>query len=48
MAQRRIDRGDWNLDKQKLNEGYYYDSQPLRPFNQNFDSFGAFIKLFKN
>lgn len=47
MAQRRIDRGDWNLDKQKLNEGYYYDSQPLRPFNQNIDSLEPLLNYLK-
>ena len=33
-AARRIDRSRWGFDKEKLNKGYYYDSQPLRPFNK--------------
>ena len=36
LAERRIDRGDWpdEVDIEKLNKGYYYDSQPWRPFNE--------------
>jgi hypothetical protein len=33
-AKRRIDRSNWIIDVDKLNNEYYYDSQPLRPFNK--------------
>ena len=37
LASRRIDRCRWYIDVDKLNSGYYYDSQPVRPFNKNID-----------
>ncbi len=38
LAGRRIDRSKWLIDDKKLNSGYYYDSQPVRPFNENINN----------
>jgi hypothetical protein len=38
LAKRRIDRSRWLIDSEKLNSGYYYDSQPVRPFNENINN----------
>jgi hypothetical protein len=37
IAVRRIDRIKWGIDINNLNNGYYIDSQPVRPFNNNID-----------
>ena len=34
---KRVDRSEWHLlDLNKLNDNYYIDSQPLRPFDKHF------------
>ena len=34
---KRVDRSEWHLlDNNKLQNDYYIDSQPLRPFDKNF------------
>lgn len=43
-AKRRIDRSKWFIDEKKLHSGYYYDSQPVRPFNKNVNNIKPILK----
>lgn len=42
FAERRIDRLNWQINNEQLNKGFYYDSQPVRPFNSK--KVGAILK----
>jgi len=33
----RLDRSNWHIDLNRLSQGGYIDSQPLRPLNENFE-----------
>jgi len=42
---RRIDRAEWNkFDINKMNEGYYLDANPLRPFDKYFNYLLPIVK----
>ena len=45
---RRVDRGWWNkLDLNLLKQNYYIDSNPLRPFNSNFNHIAPILQYLK-
>jgi len=39
----RIDRGWWGYDQEKLENNYYLDCNPLRPFNDNVDQMKSLL-----
>jgi hypothetical protein len=40
----RIDRSNWNFDLEKMRSGYYIDSQPLRPINDNLGAISPLLE----
>jgi hypothetical protein len=44
-ANRRIDRGSWSYDPNKVSEGYYIDSHSLRPYNQYKNEIDNLVNL---
>lgn len=49
VAHRRIDRWNWNkqFSTEKLNNGYFLDCWPLRPFRANFEKIKPFLELLE-
>lgn len=44
---KRVDRSNWNIDINKLYNSYYIDSQPLRPFNTNYENIKPLLQYMK-
>jgi hypothetical protein len=44
-ADKRIDRGWWGYEKEKVESGYYIDSHLLRPYTEHKEKINELIKL---